>query len=405
MKKRVEFISNGQTLAGLLELPSCNVKAYALFAHCFTCGKDIAAASRISSALVQKGFGVLRFDFTGLENSDGDFSNTNFTSNLDDLKSAAAFLKKNYVAPQLLIGHSLGGSAVLAVANDIESVSAVVTIAAPAKAEHIINNFENSLDEINQQGIAQVILGAKEFNIKKQLIDDLNKNSQQQFSLNGKSVLLMHSPIDTVVSINEAEKIYAQLKHPKSFISLDTADHFLSSKSDAVYAATVISSWADKYIKPLKTTDTSNNKKDKGTIVVSEKDHNFTLNVMSDDHYWLADEPLEAGGQNLGPDPYEHLLAGLGACTVMTLRMYATHKKIDIQDIKVTLRINKNYHSQENDNDEHNIDEQQIIRQIEYIGDLSEEQKSKLLIIADKCPVHKTLNSKLTTSTTVQASN
>ncbi|XQW84750.1 alpha/beta fold hydrolase [Thalassotalea piscium] len=402
MKKRIEFTSHGHTLAGLLEYPIGPVKAYALFAHCFTCGKDIAAASRISGALVEKGFGVLRFDFTGLGNSDGDFSNTNFSSNLEDLKSAATFLAEKYRAPQLLVGHSLGGAAVLAVANDIESVSAIVTIGAPAQAEHVIKNFETSVDEINAQGVAQVKLGQQDFTIKKHFIDDLNINSQKQFSLKGKSVLLMHSPVDTVVSINEAEKIYSKLKHPKSFISLDTADHFLSDQSDAVYAATVISSWADKYIKQNEETAASAILTEKGHVVVSEKDHKFTLNVISDNHYWLADEPLAVGGQNLGPDPYEHLLAALGTCTVMTLRMYINHKKMNLQDIKVTLQHNKNYHQDCQSCEDKNSYAEQITRQIEFIGELTEEEKTKLLVIADKCPVHKTLNSKLHITTTIK---
>lgn len=248
MRERVEFMSNGLRLAGLLESPAKNVKAYAVFAHCFTCGKDIAAASRISRALVKKGIAVLRFDFTGLGNSDGDFANTNFTSNLDDLRAAAAYLTEHYFAPQLLIGHSLGGAAVLAVANSIESVKAVVSIAAPSKAEHVIHNFADHLDEIKRDGVATVKLGPREFEIQKQLIDDLSENSKHDFVLKGKSLLVLHSPMDTVVAINQAEKIYNSVKHPKSFISLDKADHFLTNKLDAEYAAAVISSWADKYI-------------------------------------------------------------------------------------------------------------------------------------------------------------
>lgn len=248
MRKKVEFESKGLLLAGLLESPAGNIKAYAIFAHCFTCGKDIAAASRISRALVEKGIAVLRFDFTGLGNSDGDFGNTNFTSNLDDLRAAANFLSEHYCAPQLLIGHSLGGAAVLAVANDIEAIKAVVSIGAPAKAEHVIHNFADSVEDIKRDGVARVKLGLREFDIQKQFIDDLNDNSQHDFNLKGKSLLVLHSPVDMVVSINEAEKIYSSVKHPKSFISLDKADHFLSNKSDAAYVAGVISSWADKYL-------------------------------------------------------------------------------------------------------------------------------------------------------------
>ncbi|MFT6907447.1 MAG: putative OsmC-like protein/alpha/beta superfamily hydrolase [Oleiphilaceae bacterium] len=394
MRKRIEFVSNGMSLSGLLEFPANNAKAYAVFAHCFTCGKDIAAASRISGALVERGFAVLRFDFTGLGNSDGDFANTNFSSNLDDLRAAASFLAENYLAPQLLIGHSLGGAAVLAVANSIESVKAVVSIGAPAKAEHVIHNFEASLDEINHKGVATVKLGFREFSIKKQFVDDLSENSKHAFELKGKSLLVLHSPVDAIVSINEAEKIYSNVKHPKSFISLDKADHFLSKKSDAEYAATVISSWADKYITKENTLPNTSLAVT-GSVVVSEKDHKFTLNVVSDSHYWLADEPLAVGGKNLGPDPYEHLLAALGTCTVMTLRMYAKLKKIHLDDIIVTLSHSKNYHEDCQSCEDTNDYVELINRQIKIVGDITDEQRHKLLAIADKCPVHKTLHSKL----------
>lgn len=401
MKQRIEFMSNGHQLAGLLESPTGEVKAYALFAHCFTCGKDIAAASRISRALVKNGFGVLRFDFTGLGNSDGDFPNTNFTSNLDDLRAASAFLKENHLAPQLLIGHSLGGAAVLAVANSIDSVKAVVSIAAPAKADHVIHNFDSHIEQINRDGVATVKLGTKKFQIKKQFIDDLNDNSQQGFSLKGKSLLVLHSPMDAQVPIKEAEKIYASVKHPKSFISLDKADHFLSHKSDAEYAASIISSWADKYIKAEDKKPAIENI-DKASVVVSEKDHNFTLNVVSNDHYWLADQPVAAGGQNLGPDPYQHLLAALGTCTVMTLRMYAKLKKIPLTDISVTLKHHKNYHQDCQNCDQETQYSEMINRHITLVGELSKAQRQKLLSIADKCPVHKTLHHQVKVITTIQ---
>ncbi|GAA5143206.1 bifunctional alpha/beta hydrolase/OsmC family protein [Thalassotalea piscium] len=402
VRKKIEFTSNGLRLSGLLESPATSVKAYAVFAHCFTCGKDIAAATRISRALVEKGIAVLRFDFTGLGNSDGDFSNTNFTSNLDDLRAAAAYLTEHYLAPQLLIGHSLGGAAVLAVANSIESVKAVVSIAAPAKAEHVIHNFEASLEDIKRDGEAKVTLGLKEFSIQKQFIDDLNENSQQKFDLHGKSLLVLHSPIDTVVSINEAEKIYTSVKHPKSFISLDKADHFLSNKADAEYAAAVISSWADKYIEYETDEATLATLATKGNVVVSEKDHNFTLDVVSDSHHWLADEPTAVGGQNLGPDPYEHLLAALGACTVMTLRMYAKHKKIAVDDISATLSHNRNYHQDCKDCDEKDTQVELINCKITIVGDVTDEQRQRFLAIADRCPVNKTLHSKLVVKKTIE---
>ncbi len=403
MREKITFSSNGLSLAGLLETPESHVKAYAVFAHCFTCGKDIAAATRISRALVAKGIAVLRFDFTGLGNSDGDFANTNFSSNLEDLRAAAAFLAENYAAPQLLIGHSLGGAAVLTVANDIASVKAVVSIGAPSKAEHVIHNFASSLDKITREGLATVTLGAREFTIQKQFIDDLNKNSDQGFALRGKSLLVLHSPLDTVVSINEAEKIYTSVKHPKSFISLDKADHFLSTPADAEYAANIISSWADKYLEydeDAKGAAPALALADTGSVKVSEYDHNFTVDVVSDSHHWLADEPLAVGGRNLGPDPYDHLLAALGACTVMTLRMYAKHKKLAIDDIAVSLKHNRNYHEDCQDCDEKDARIEMISREITIVGDISDAQRQRLLTIADRCPVHRTLAGKLKFITT-----
>ena len=399
MKSRIEFESQGNTLSGLMESPAGEVRAYVLFAHCFTCGKDIAAASRISRALTQHGYAVLRFDFTGLGNSDGDFSNTNFSSNLEDLLAAAAFLREHYQAPQLIVGHSLGGAAVLSVANDIPEIKGVVSIAAPAYAEHVVHNFGVHLDEINSKGVARVQLGTREFSIKKQFIDDVAEHSVKGFNLQGKALLVMHSPLDTTVSIAEAEKIYAAAKHPKSFVSLDQADHLLTNKNDAEYAAMVVSGWADKYV------DKPNFSQpvfaEHGAVIVSERDHKFTINVSSDSHHWLADEPLKVGGNNLGPDPYEHLLAALGTCTVMTIRMYATLKKIALDDIQVTLEHQRNYFDDcQNSEAESNFAER-IHRKIMIRGDIAPDQRLRLLDIADKCPVHKMLHSHLLVTTEV----
>ncbi len=397
MRTRIEFNSQGNKLAGLMEGPSGEVRAYVLFAHCFTCGKDIAAASRISRALVQQGYAVLRFDFTGLGNSDGDFSNTNFSTNLVDLLSAADFLRENHAAPQLLVGHSLGGSAVLSIASEIPELKGVISIAAPAHAEHVIHNFDNQLEEINNKGVAKVKLGVREFSIKKQFIDDVAEHRQKGFNLKGKALLILHSPMDTTVDILEAEKIYTMAKHPKSFVSLDKADHLLTNKQDAEYVASVISGWADKYVgnvvfdKPQLA--------EKGSIIVSEKDHNFTLNVASDNHYWLADEPLTVGGNNLGPDPYEHLLAALGACTVMTIRMYATHKKLRLDDIQVTLHHERNYNNDCSHCEDKSSFTERIHRKITLIGELTNEQRVRLFDIADKCPVHRTLQNNLIITT------
>lgn len=398
MKQPVNFNSNGVTLAGLLERPAGEVKAYALFAHCFTCGKDIAAASRISRALTQQGYGVLRFDFTGLGNSDGDFANANFSSNLADLKAAAGFLRDNYSAPNLLIGHSLGGAAILSVAGDIPEATAVVSIAAPARAEHVIHNFEEHLDEIKEQGTAKVKLGFRQFNIQRQFIDDVAEHSREMFDLGKKALLVMHSPMDDTVAIGQAEQIYNNAKHPKSFISLDKADHLLSNKADAEYVASAIYGWAEKYIDSQTPTEKSTAPA-KGTVVVEEKDHKFSQTVTSDSHHWIADEPIAVGGQNLGPDPYEHLLAALGTCTSMTLRMYATHKDLPVENIKVTLSHQKNYLDDCQNCDNDGGYAELISRTIEISGDLSDAQRQRMLEIADKCPVHKTLHSHIVVDT------
>lgn len=241
--------ADGVELAGRLEVPRKTPGAFALFAHCFTCSKDVAAASRISRALASKGIGVLRFDFTGLGNSDGDFANTNFSSNVQDLIEAARFLGKEYEAPRLLVGHSLGGAAVLAAAGELPRVQAIATIGAPADPEHVSHLFKGKVDEIQNQGEATVLLAGREFKIKKQFVDDLKSQTQgQRIASLRKALLIFHSPIDDLVGIENARAIYQQAHHPKSFISLDQADHLLTSPEDSQYVADVLASWAGRYI-------------------------------------------------------------------------------------------------------------------------------------------------------------
>ncbi len=400
MRKKVQFISGKNQLSGLLESPESEVKFYALFAHCFTCGKDIAAASRISRALVCKGIAVLRFDFTGLGNSDGDFANSNFSSNIQDLIAAADFLRAEYQAPRLLIGHSLGGAAVLGVAQHVVEAEAVVTIGAPSDAAHVAHNFALQLDDIEQYGKAEVNLAGRVFTIEKQFLDDIKRYDTSHIGLLRKALLVMHSPVDKTVNISEAEKIYQAALHPKSFVSLDDADHLLTNKRDAEYAADVIAAWAGRYIihqnsegKVTGIKGTSPNiKVAKGHVIVEEKNHKFTQHVSTNSHYWLADEPEHVGGNNMGPDPYEHLLAGLGACTAMTLRMYAVRKNLAIKHIKVELRHDRNYQQdcQQCENKTQGIEA--IVRDICFVGELDAEQQARFLEIADKCPVHKTLH-------------
>lgn len=402
MREKVEFVSGNNKLSGLLERPESEVKFYALFAHCFTCGKDIAAASRISRALVSKGIAVLRFDFTGLGNSDGDFANSNFSSNIQDLVAAADFLRTEYQAPRLLIGHSLGGAALLGVAQHVDEAMAVVTIGAPADAAHVAHNFALHLDEIEQYGKAEVNLAGRVFTIEKQFLEDIKRYDTSHISQLRKALLVMHSPIDSTVKITEAEKIYQAALHPKSFVSLDDADHLLTNKRDAEYAADVIAAWAGRYINAqagdniLASTEGEQSNVAKGHVLVEEKNHKFTQHISTNSHYWLADEPTNVGGNNMGPDPYEHLLAGLGACTAMTLRMYAVRKSLPIKHIKVELSHSRDYQQdcQQCENQSHGIEA--IIRKISFVGELNQAQQTRFLAIADKCPVHKTLHNNVT---------
>ncbi|ALS98286.1 bifunctional alpha/beta hydrolase/OsmC family protein [Lacimicrobium alkaliphilum] len=399
MRIEVSFAGSDGNLSGLLEMPLSPPRCYTLFAHCFTCTKDIAAASRIARALTQKGIAVLRFDFTGLGNSDGDFANTNFSSNIGDLLKACEFLRQNYQAPQLLIGHSLGGAAILAMADKVPEVKALVTIGAPYNASHVIKNFGDAVEQIEQQGQARVRLGHRHFHIQKQFLDDIDQYQGMGLTQLNKALLIMHAPGDTQVSINEAEKIYQDARHPKSFISLDDADHLLTRKADAEYAANVISAWAGRYISPVQPqTNVA-----PGQVKVAEKNHKFTQHVSSDSHYWLADEPKDMGGENMGPDPYEHLLAALGACTAMTLRMYATHKKLPLEHVEVTLSHQRQHGKDCADCEGDNLEV--IERQITLKGELDQAQRQRLLEIANKCPVHKTLHSHLTVKSVLVDTN
>ncbi len=396
-RTKLEFPgTDGLMLAGLLETPDSNPHYFALFAHCFTCGKDVVSASRISRALVARGCAVLRFDFTGLGGSDGDFANSNFSSNVNDLVLAADFLRANYRAPSLLIGHSLGGAAALAAAHSMEEVKGVVTIGAPADPQHVVKQFGCKIDEINQAGVAEVQLAGRPFTIKKQFLEDLADHYQaEKIAKLKKALLVFHSPVDATVSINEAEKIYRSAKHPKSFVSLDDADHLLTKARDAEYVAATLAAWATRYIDAPAHIEQKTSAVTAGHVVVAEKSKQFTRTVITDSHVWLADEPTAVGGGDLGPDPYEHLLAALGTCTSMTIRMYANHKKLPLDDVTVTLS-----HDREHVKDCEACDEapqkiEVINRTVTLVGDLSEEHRQRLLEIADRCPVHRTLHSEL----------
>lgn len=382
-----------EQLAGRLELPlDQKPHNFVIFAHCFTCTKNLTAVKNVGRALTNAGFGVLRFDFTGLGESEGDFENTNFSGNVDDLIEAANFLEENYQAPTLIIGHSLGGAAAIFAASKLESIKAVAVINSPSDPSHVMHLLKDSEQEITKNGKARVNLGGVDFTIKKQFLDDLENNTLKDVVSDlRKALLILHSPQDNTVGIKNAEKIYIAAHHPKSFVSLDGVDHLLSKKEDSMYVGEVIAGWASRYVEipPAKEI------KSKSKVAASlGQDEKFTTNLKVGDHYLIADEPKSFGGNNFGPSPYEFLSAGLAACTVMTIQMYARRKNWNVGNVSVHIDYSKDHaiDCQECEKDSSKIDT--FKREIKLVGNLTDEQKAKLIQIADKCPVHKTLHSK-----------
>lgn len=396
LTERVDFEgSQGGTLSASLDMPFGKPRAFAIFAHCFTCSKNFNATRRISGALARQGIAVLRFDFTGLGSSQGDFASTNFSSNVSDLIVAAGFLRENYQAPSLLIGHSLGGAAVLVAASEIKEVGAVVTVGAPSDANHVTHNFAADLEKISADGKADVNLGGRKFTIEKQFLDDLaNSTVEQQTANLKKPLLVMHSPIDQTVGIENAQNIFIAAKHPKSFISLDNADHLLTKEADAIYVAQTIASWASKYLPEMKEDEAQLSQV--GVCVVETGNSKFQNDVYARSHHLLADEPKSFGGTDTGPTPYDFLGIALGACTNMTLRMYTERKGWDIGKVSVSIEHDKIHAADCETCDEASksaggkID--QFHRKISFTSDIKPEMHEKLLEIADKCPVHKTLH-------------
>jgi len=397
-ENKVTFIGAlGEELAARLDMPLGTPRAYALFAHCFTCSKDIFAAARVSAGLAERGIAVLRFDFTGLGHSDGEFANTNFTSNVGDLVAAAKWLADNHEAPSILIGHSLGGAAVLAAAGEVPGVNAVATIGAPFDPAHVSDNFSAAIQEIGEKGEAEVSLGGRPFVIKQQFLDDISAQDQKVRIGNLKKALLVfHAPGDAVVGIENAAEIYGAAKHPKSFVTLDDADHLLSRKPDAVYVAEIISAWASRYLGEEVST-VSTPKSGEGEVVVQEtREGKFTQSIsVGGKHILRADEPPAYGGTDTGPTPYDLLLSGLGACTTMTIRMYADRKKIPLERASVVLRHDKIHADDCEACETKDGKVDQIVREISLEGELSDEQRQALLAIAEKCPVHRTLHSEV----------
>ncbi|MFU8876676.1 MAG: alpha/beta fold hydrolase [Wenzhouxiangellaceae bacterium] len=382
---------DGIELTGNLEYPPGGAwQATALFAHCFTCTRNIKAARNITRALARAGFAVLRFDFTGLGESEGDFADTTFSSNLDDLEDAAGWMAEHLQAPQLLVGHSLGGAAVLAVAERLESVRAVATLAAPASAAHVLDQFGADLETIESEGSAEVQLAGRPFRIRKDFVEDARKHDfEDRLRKLRRALLVMHSPTDKTVSIENAQKIFAAALHPKSFVSLDDADHLLSSERDSDYAGAVIAAWARRFLELREGDEIT------GVRVSGRTRDKFLNRVQAGRHELLADEPADHGGDDLGPDPYQYLAAALGSCTVMTLNMYARHKGLEVERVSCEVSHDRIHAEDCEDCEKSSGKVDRLTRVIEIEGGLSEDERRRMLEIADRCPVHRTLENEI----------
>lgn len=389
---------DGLSLSARLDVPESGTpEAYALFAHCFTCSKNLKAVANIASALCRRGIGVLRFDFTGLGESEGDFADTNFSSNVEDLIDAAHYLESGREAPKLLIGHSLGGAAVLQAAGRMPGVTAVATIGAPFEPSHVTRLMEQKREEIEERGEAVVSIAGRPFSIKRQFLDDLEDVKMADTVRNLKRPLLVfHSPVDRIVGIENARAMFEQARHPKSFLSLDRADHLLSELCDSEYVGTVVAAWARKYLDAPEAIPAPETEEGVSARIGRRP---YLTRLRTGEHFWEADEPRSAGGADLGPTPYDLLLSALGSCTAITLRMYADRKGWPLREASVALAHEKIHAS---DCDECRTTEgkvDRIKREITLDGDLSEEQRDRLLAIADRCPVHQTLTGEVTVRT------
>jgi putative redox protein len=394
--QRIRFPgANGHLLAARLELPDSEPLGFALFAHCFTCSKDLKAMRRISRVLAEQGIGVLRFDFTGLGESEGEFADTDFSSNIEDLLAAADYLRQHFQAPQLLVGHSLGGTAALAAAARIAETRAVATIAAPSDTDHIRQLLVEKSGGLEGDETAEIQLAGRRFQIKQRMLRDLAEHAVRDFIGELKRPLLIfHSPLDNVVGIEHARRIFETAKHPKSFVSLDNADHLLlDNDQDADFVGQVLGNWAKRYLAGPASTEPEASDADQGQVTVTSQGSGLRHEVVAGTHHLISDEPRNRGGEDAGPDPYGFLLAGLGACTGMTLRMYANHKKWSLADVRVHLS-HRRIHAKdcaECETTEGKVDV--IERVLEITGDLSQEQRQRLTEIADRCPVSRTLTS------------
>ncbi len=387
---------HGDTLSARLDRPVGPTRAAALFAHCFTCSKDLKAVRRISRSLVEEGIAVFSFDFTGLGESEGEFADTNFSSNIEDLEAAARFMESEVGAPALLVGHSLGGAAMLAVAHRLESVRAVATIGAPSDPAHLVTTLERAAPELAAAGEAEVTLAGRSFRIKRQLLDDLKEQRLIELVATlGRPLMIFHSPVDETVSVDHAAVLYKAARHPKSYVSLDRADHLLlKDPADAALVGKVLAAWVERYLPAA-----PSHKDAEGVVVVETGPAGYATEVHAGRHHLAADEPVSVGGTDTGATPYDLLLSALGSCTTITLRMYADRKEWPLEGVRATLRHQKVHAKDCEDCESTTGYVDRIDRELEFLGPLDENQRKRLLEIADKCPVHKTLHSEVVVST------
>lgn len=392
--------SSGETLSAALDLPvGRKPHNFAIFAHCFTCEKNYKAVRNIVNSLTGYGFGVLSLDFTGLGESEGDFADTNFSSSVDDLLCAAAYLRENLSPAVLLVGHSLGGSAAIMAADSLPEVAGVATIGSPASPGHVTALFRSDVEKIRKDGYAEVSIGGRPFRIKEQFVRDIEaQDLSRALSSAEKAFLFLHSPQDAVVGIENASMLYRAARHPKSFVSLDGADHLLTDGNDARYAGNVIGAWAERYVSVPEPPQLATHSHTVAYLSAAEK---FTTHIKSDRHRLVADEPESFGGDDLGPSPYQLISSGLAACTVMTLRLYADRKGWDLKEVYCHIRHEKTHLEDCVDCKDPKARIDRFTRELELIGNLDEAQKDRLIEIADRCPVHRTLERSARIETTL----